>query len=168
MIFSLFFKSIALESVLDIILLRLPITKEKKQTPKSIQIMARICSASVYEVMSPYPTVLIVVIAQYIEAIYYVPTVSSKYPERTTQVSGLNFEILALNHHNQAAIWTHNVTVVKTIIIRRLRFLNAMNSITRLEIPWCLPNLVDLPSLINFYILNRRYNLGSLRSLIST
>ena len=70
MIDSFFYKSIAFESVLDNILLRLPITKEKKQTPKSIQAIESNCSISVYEVISPYPTVLMVVKAQYIEAIY--------------------------------------------------------------------------------------------------
>jgi hypothetical protein len=52
-IFNFSFKSFALVSTDDIILLSDPMTNEKKQTPKSIQRIARLYSISVSLVISP-------------------------------------------------------------------------------------------------------------------
>jgi hypothetical protein len=154
MILSLSFRSFALLSTDDIMLLRDPITNEKKQTPNNIHRIARAYSISVTLVMSPYPTVDIVVIDQYSEARYRVPRSSSIYPPRVTQVSGPNPSILAQRYHRQAMICAHTATVQNTRSSRMLLCRNERKSFI-----FCVNPLRPFPfvrNLISFEILTNR------------
>ncbi len=67
-IFSLSYAS--LSSTLYIIAERVPVEKEKDNTPISIRMMQNNFSSILIATMSPYPTVKTVVTVKYIEQIY--------------------------------------------------------------------------------------------------
>jgi hypothetical protein len=67
------YRIVSLLSTPDTIDVSDPIVNDKNTIPKAIQIMASIRSISVNAVISPYPTVVSVVIAQYNQARYNVP-----------------------------------------------------------------------------------------------
>jgi hypothetical protein len=57
-----------------------PIVNEKNQTPKIIRMIASIISRLVFPVISPYPTVDMVVKVQYRLSMYSWSSLSSRYP----------------------------------------------------------------------------------------
>jgi len=77
MIAILSLSTASLESYLYSIDAILPIIYEKKHTPNTMMSRAKIFSAAFTGSISPYPTVDIVVKAQYSESIYTAPLESS-------------------------------------------------------------------------------------------
>ena len=143
---------------------KLPIMKEQKATPTSIQINEKIISVLVKAGISPQPTVVMVYVAQYSAQMYQSPEVLSLRFKRAIQVSSLKLQNFAVRNQKHAKTWVSKSAVIIPCIIRVIAEL----SLTCLKIFQMVRFFFALLIILNNRInLVMRQSLGNLASRIS-
>lgn len=130
---------------------------EQATTPINIKIMQKPCSHELPPppVISPYPTVVIVVTIKYNAATYCSIFPEPVYPQRSTQPSSASYPT---RNHKQPKLWHKTANTIPQVRIRSTSTLLRSKSLPRALSP-------ALPLTLDIFI--DRMNLGNLSLLCS-